>query len=318
MGRGLISRLYLKLPKESTTNMPLVFDFGIATVPRRSKQGERNRSSGRAQTEPFGFVKCVGPVQSNDGYPANSYPARKFFSGISGFWPQNTEKINHCGDGEERCNLHPRGALIGDTIVSGTQVPISMGNVLPLSEGGGGGSKGSRKRPKNYTKRFGKMHAKETLLRNASAFAECLFQSWRDDDDSQPSSSEGNSWFKRYWPKEPKKNSTGSQGSRWETYRGRRGSSYWLVVNVLIIQLPFEWEGVFQFCDASDEEVETKFGSAFHRSSQNTRYRFEDDYETYEDFSDSSNSSASDLASDRLALGLSAFGPLKLNDVKNA
>ncbi|KAI3843925.1 hypothetical protein MKW92_040327 [Papaver armeniacum] len=165
--------------------------------------------------------------------------------------------------------------------------------------GGGGGSKGSRKRPKNYTKRFGKMHAKETLLRNASAFAECLFQSWRDDDDSQPSSSEGSSWFKRYWPKEPKKNSTGSQGSQWETYRGRRG--------------------VFQFCDASDEEVETKFRSAFHsRSSQSTRYRFEDDYETYEDFSDSSNSSASDLESDRLALGLSAFGPLKLDDVKNA
>ncbi|KAI3882389.1 hypothetical protein MKX03_010941 [Papaver bracteatum] len=178
-------------------------------------------------------------------------------------------------------------------------------------------------RPKNYRKRLGKMHAKETLLRNASAFAECLFQSWRDDDDSQPSSSEGNSWFKRYWPEEPKKNSTGSQGSRWETYRGRRG--------------------VFQFCDASDEEVETKFRSAFHRlrftsflndhyfqwwnssgyshnsrSSQNTRYRFEDDYETYEDFSDSYNSSASNLASDRLALGLSASGPLKLEDVKNA
>ncbi|XP_026413796.1 uncharacterized protein LOC113309562 isoform X2 [Papaver somniferum] len=153
-------------------------------------------------------------------------------------------------------------------------------------------------RSKNYTKRLGKMHAEETLLRNASAFAECLFQSWRDDDDSQPSSSEGNSWFKRYWPKEPKKNSTGSQGSRWETYRGRRG--------------------VFQFCDVSDKEVETKFRSAFHRSFQNTRYRFEDDYETYEDFNDSSNSSASDLASDRLALGLSASGPLKLEDVKNA
>ncbi|XP_026391908.1 uncharacterized protein LOC113287385 isoform X1 [Papaver somniferum] len=174
------------------------------------------------------------------------------------------------------------------------------------------------------------MHAKETLLRNASAFAECLFQSWRDDDDSQPSSSEGNSWFKRYWPKEPKKNSTGSQGSRWETYRGRREflkstkqaskqALYYISMLAYLCFLILSREGVFQFCDASDEEVETKFGSAFHsRSSQNTRYRFEDDYETYEDFSDSSNSSASDLASDRLALGLSAFGPLKLNDVKNA
>src|SRR6266542_803954 len=34
---------------------------------------------------------------------------------------------------EKRYILHPRGAIIGDTIVSGTKVPISMGNALPLS-----------------------------------------------------------------------------------------------------------------------------------------------------------------------------------------
>ncbi|RZC83511.1 hypothetical protein C5167_046293 [Papaver somniferum] len=38
----------------------------------------------------------------------------------------------HCGDGEKRYILHPRGSIIGDTIVSGTEVPISMGNALPL------------------------------------------------------------------------------------------------------------------------------------------------------------------------------------------
>ncbi|KAK3121462.1 hypothetical protein QOZ80_8BG0653780 [Eleusine coracana subsp. coracana] len=36
----------------------------------------------------------------------------------------------HYGDGEKRYILHPRGAIIGDTIVSGTKVPISMGNAL--------------------------------------------------------------------------------------------------------------------------------------------------------------------------------------------
>ena len=36
-------------------------------------------------------------------------------------------------DGEKRYILHPRGAIIGDTIVSGTEVPIKMGNALPLS-----------------------------------------------------------------------------------------------------------------------------------------------------------------------------------------
>nr|YP_009748508.1 ribosomal protein L2 [Vanilla madagascariensis]YP_009748521.1 ribosomal protein L2 [Vanilla madagascariensis]QII90188.1 ribosomal protein L2 [Vanilla madagascariensis]QII90201.1 ribosomal protein L2 [Vanilla madagascariensis] len=39
----------------------------------------------------------------------------------------------HYRDGEKRYILHPRGAIIGDTIVSGAKVPISMGNALPLS-----------------------------------------------------------------------------------------------------------------------------------------------------------------------------------------
>ncbi|KAM0941013.1 putative ribosomal protein L2 [Dioscorea sansibarensis] len=40
----------------------------------------------------------------------------------------------HYGDGEKRYILHPRGAIIGDTIESGTGIPISMENALPLSE----------------------------------------------------------------------------------------------------------------------------------------------------------------------------------------
>nr|YP_009461074.1 ribosomal protein L2 [Lamium album]YP_009461098.1 ribosomal protein L2 [Lamium album]YP_010254267.1 ribosomal protein L2 [Phlomoides younghusbandii]YP_010254290.1 ribosomal protein L2 [Phlomoides younghusbandii]YP_010254367.1 ribosomal protein L2 [Phlomoides betonicoides]YP_010254391.1 ribosomal protein L2 [Phlomoides betonicoides]YP_010520162.1 ribosomal protein L2 [Phlomoides kirghisorum]YP_010520184.1 ribosomal protein L2 [Phlomoides kirghisorum]YP_011011281.1 ribosomal protein L2 [Ph len=40
----------------------------------------------------------------------------------------------HYGDGEKRYILHPRGAIIGDTIVSGTEVPIKMGNALPLTD----------------------------------------------------------------------------------------------------------------------------------------------------------------------------------------
>nr|YP_010463935.1 ribosomal protein L2 [Fedia cornucopiae]UUL71287.1 ribosomal protein L2 [Fedia cornucopiae] len=40
----------------------------------------------------------------------------------------------HNGDGEKRYILHPRGAIIGDTIISGTEVPIKMGNALPLTD----------------------------------------------------------------------------------------------------------------------------------------------------------------------------------------
>nr|YP_010007046.1 ribosomal protein L2 [Passiflora haematostigma]YP_010007507.1 ribosomal protein L2 [Passiflora rhamnifolia]QNR05813.1 ribosomal protein L2 [Passiflora haematostigma]QNR06350.1 ribosomal protein L2 [Passiflora rhamnifolia] len=39
----------------------------------------------------------------------------------------------HYGDGEKRYILHPRGARIGDTIISGTKVPIKIGNALPLT-----------------------------------------------------------------------------------------------------------------------------------------------------------------------------------------
>ncbi|CAN6453941.1 unnamed protein product [Victoria cruziana] len=38
----------------------------------------------------------------------------------------------HYGDGEKRYILHSRGAIIRDTIISGTEVPISMGNAIPL------------------------------------------------------------------------------------------------------------------------------------------------------------------------------------------
>jgi large subunit ribosomal protein L2 len=37
----------------------------------------------------------------------------------------------HYGDGGKRYILHPIGAIIGDTIISGTKFPISMGNALP-------------------------------------------------------------------------------------------------------------------------------------------------------------------------------------------
>ncbi|KAL5555602.1 hypothetical protein UlMin_037838 [Ulmus minor] len=40
----------------------------------------------------------------------------------------------HYGHGEKRYILHPRGTIIGDTIVSGIEVPIKMGNALPLKK----------------------------------------------------------------------------------------------------------------------------------------------------------------------------------------
>nr|ASN79072.1 ribosomal protein L2 [Pterospora andromedea] len=39
----------------------------------------------------------------------------------------------HYGDGEKRYILHVKGTKIGNTIVSGTGIPIKIGNALPLS-----------------------------------------------------------------------------------------------------------------------------------------------------------------------------------------
>nr|YP_009701092.1 ribosomal protein L2 [Parasitaxus usta]YP_009701102.1 ribosomal protein L2 [Parasitaxus usta]QEQ14297.1 ribosomal protein L2 [Parasitaxus usta]QEQ14308.1 ribosomal protein L2 [Parasitaxus usta] len=39
----------------------------------------------------------------------------------------------HYRDGEKTYIVHPRGVMIGDTILSGPRAPISMGNALPLT-----------------------------------------------------------------------------------------------------------------------------------------------------------------------------------------
>ncbi|XP_028087123.1 uncharacterized protein LOC114287878 isoform X3 [Camellia sinensis] len=141
------------------------------------------------------------------------------------------------------------------------------------------------------------------------------FQSWHNGfDEYDPSSSQGSSTFRcEYGAKVPKGGRTGTKGSH---------SS-----------------GNFHFCK-DDIDVETIFRSSFggnrhfywsfvdedfsrwrsssgysnnYRTSWNWRHGDEEDYDSTE-----SDSSESDWASDRLALGLSAYGPLKLEDVKNA
>ncbi|KAG2683301.1 hypothetical protein I3760_10G026000 [Carya illinoinensis] len=95
-----------------------------------------------------------------------------------------------------------------------------------------------------------------------------------------------------------------------------------------------------EFCEEDDVDVETIFRSAFGGNrffywsfinEENSQWRSSSNYnnfgrswnwryrneETY-DSSSESESSETDMASDRLALGLSASGPLQLEDVKNA
>ncbi|KAL0404996.1 UNVERIFIED_CONTAM: hypothetical protein Sradi_2140400, partial [Sesamum radiatum] len=98
----------------------------------------------------------------------------------------------------------------------------------------------------------------------------------------------------------------------------------------------------FEFCnDDADVEFETIFRSAFggnryfywsfttddepryrnsssyssnYRTSTGWRYHYEDEYDSSSEY----EKPMTDLTSDRLALGLSASGPINLEDVKNA
>lgn len=173
-------------------------------------------------------------------------------------------------------------------------------------------------RPNYYSRRFRKLHAKQSLLRNVSAYADFLFQNWKDEDDEDdPSSSRGTSWFKKqYSAKGSKRDQTGNRGPK---HWSRRG---------------------FQFCEEDDADVENIFRDAFggnrffywsFMNEENHQWRSSSNYnnygrswswthrneETY-DSSSESESLESNLASDRLALGLRASGPLKIEDVKNA
>ncbi|CAA7410671.1 unnamed protein product [Spirodela intermedia] len=167
-----------------------------------------------------------------------------------------------------------------------------------------------------YTKRLRRMEAKQTLLRNVSKYAEYLFQSWKYDDDRGASTN--SSWYEQeYWARFAKTNGSGPQKSQWDTYRNRR-------------------KGRFQFCFSDDEEIKTEFRSSFgarqgfywsFSDKENVHCGYSSGYENRRDSSywrykseqdEDDTSPEVNLASERLALGLSASGPLNLAEVKEA
>ncbi|KAK3405610.1 uncharacterized protein LOC104425497 [Eucalyptus grandis] len=171
-------------------------------------------------------------------------------------------------------------------------------------------------RSNQYSRRFRRLHAKQTLLRNVDAYADLMFQRWQDEaGEDDPFLGRGSSWFKQYWTKGPR-----SDRSR------RNGPQHW-------------GRGGFQFCE-EDYDADTIFKSAFggnrfyfcsflnddphwwettssysNRNGRYEKWRFSS-YDEYDSSSESGEFEAE--SSNRMALGLSASGPLKLEDVKNA
>ncbi|KAF3442647.1 hypothetical protein FNV43_RR16563 [Rhamnella rubrinervis] len=167
-----------------------------------------------------------------------------------------------------------------------------------------------------YSKRFRKLHAKQSFLHKVNTYAEFMFQSWGgvlDEDD--PFSSRGTSWFKKQFSANgSRRNKAGNQGSQ---YSSRRGFNICEdddedVQN--IFESAFGGNRFFYWSFINEENPQWRSSSNYHGRSSNWRRQNEEEYESYREY----EISESDTASDRLALGLNASGPLTIEDVKNA
>ncbi|KAL2464729.1 Chaperone DnaJ-domain superfamily protein [Forsythia ovata] len=158
----------------------------------------------------------------------------------------------------------------------------------------GGTFRDSSRRFNQYSKRF----RKQTLLRNASEFAEHLFQSWQSDSDEEhdQSSSQGYSWFRPHFR---------ADGFKRGNLRNR-GTRHFEDEDI-------EFETIFRTAFGGNEYFYWSQEPGYRNYS---RHRFHEEYDSHS--STESQRSEADMISHRLALGLNASGPLNLEDVKNA
>ncbi|KAK7336648.1 hypothetical protein VNO77_17194 [Canavalia gladiata] len=168
------------------------------------------------------------------------------------------------------------------------------------------------------SRRFRRMHGKQRTLRSFNDYAEFLFQDWKGSiDENDPSSSQGSSWFrKQYFAGGSGKNRNGNQGPNHQ-YRYRNPMFCEDDFDVeTIFRSAFGGNSFFYWSFINEENPQWRRSERFsnYGKSWNWRHRSK----SYYDSSSESDSSDSDIAPDRLALGLSASGPLKLEDVKNA
>ncbi|KAJ6968015.1 hypothetical protein NC653_036069 [Populus alba x Populus x berolinensis] len=195
--------------------------------------------------------------------------------------------------------------------------------LVPLTNANGWSSNdinvGESYRSNNYSRRSSRLNAKEVLLHNIGSYADHLFQSWHDGfDEEVPSSSSGPSWFRQQYSKGSRKD---MNDNRRTTSWGKKGSHFCEEDNAdgeNIFRSTFGGNRYFYWSFVSDEDPQWKSSSDYHSYSygKNWRYRVEEDYDCSSE--SDSDDLESNIASDRLALGLRAHGPLKLEDVKNA
>ena len=179
--------------------------------------------------------------------------------------------------------------------------------------------------PRFNSKRFRRMQAKQSLLRNVNAYAEFMFQSWKEDiGEDDPSSTPDSSWFKKQYShsKDSGRHNDGNRGR----YNYRRHHKFYEddidVEN--IFRSAFAGNRVFYWSFINEENPHWGRSGNFsnYGKSWNWRRQSDNGYGSSTGSESESESecprSRSNLVSDRLALGLKASGPLKLEDVKIA
>uniref|UniRef100_A0A7N0V2C5 J domain-containing protein n=1 Tax=Kalanchoe fedtschenkoi TaxID=63787 RepID=A0A7N0V2C5_KALFE len=182
-----------------------------------------------------------------------------------------------------------------------------------------------------YLKRKKKLQLKQSLLCNVSAYAEHMFQSWQSDFDED----ESPSWFrKQYGHKGSRKGRIKNQKPG---FSGRRGFQFCNddVDVESLFRAAFGGKKSHFWSFTADEIPQWRrgpsdFGINHDRNTWRWRTRWQDDYASgrgtswnsrHEDEDDSSaelDGVDSSCSSDRVALGLSASGPLKLGEIKKA
>ncbi|KAK7392792.1 hypothetical protein VNO78_21240 [Psophocarpus tetragonolobus] len=167
----------------------------------------------------------------------------------------------------------------------------------------------------HYSRTFTRQRAKQTLLRDVNAYAQFMFQSRKENlDEDDPSSSQGPSWFrKQYSPKGFGKHRTGNQRSKPRLKRNHEFSKDDFDVET-VFRSAFAGNRSFYWSFINEENPQWRRSGGFsnYGKSWNWKSRSENEHGT------STESESDSSYSDRLALGLSASGPLKLEDVKNA
>lgn len=131
-------RLYKSYTPGTRNRALSAFDEITKTKPERSLLRKNHRSKGRNNRGVITIRHRGGGHKKRYrmiDFKRNKYGIEGIVAAIE-YDPNRNARIAliHYTDGEKRYILHPKGLNIGNTIISGSESPLSIGNTLPLEE----------------------------------------------------------------------------------------------------------------------------------------------------------------------------------------